>query len=186
MVREVVLVVGVLGGLQLYAADQPAPSAEPQRGSSTLSTQEEDSRDGRRVRVTTPTVLLRSSPEATLGLRVECLHPVGSRPEPKQCLVYVVHTAAGPKYSREHNTLFQVEADEKKVFDSNLSNFGANPDGNKLVEPLVGFWDFAIIKTLGSAHQVTFTLAGERIAGGQQTVDVLHEMVNYFAPRAGV
>ena len=177
----------VFGSLSSIAAGQPtSPQPTAAQGASTLVSQEEESSSGERVRVSTPTMMFRSSADGTLGLRLECLHPVGSRPEPDRCIVYVVHTGRGPKYSNQHNTAFTIEADGKKVFESALSNFGANQDGANVVEPLVGFWAFPLIKTLSEANELTFVLAGERMTVATASVAALREIVKYFSTPAGV
>jgi hypothetical protein len=179
--------------IAILAAFSSVVIAQPQSSTSTtvqgvgaLVVHEEESQSGRRVRVSTPTMPFRSRPDSTLSLYLECLHPVDSRPQPDRCIVYVFYTAREPKYSLEHNTSFAVEADGKKVLDSMLSNFGTKQDGANVVEPLLGFWAFLVVKAVSEAKELTFILAGERIAVGSSSLDALREMVKYFSAPTGV
>jgi hypothetical protein len=100
--------------------------------------------------------------------------------------VYVIHSAEEARYSHQHNTSFEIKADGKKVFKGTLSNFGTSQEGSLLVEPLIGFWDFNLVKSLALAEEVTFVLGGDKKPVEKGLRESLGQMVGYFQEKPGV
>ena len=148
----------------------------------TLTINEEtDPSGGRRVRVSTPIVRINDF-QGSLTLRLECLHPVGSRVPPDQCMVNVIHRDIQAKYSLQRTTRFQVGVNKTQVFDGKLTCYAARKEGPEVVEPLVGFWDYKLIKKLAGLQydKVEFLLEKDKIGVDQSCLAVLQDMVKYF------
>ena len=159
-----VLVAGVLLAAQWdrsTTAGEPVLTApEP----AVLTTSEEaNPAGGRRVRVSTPTVRINDF-QGSLTLRLDCMHPVERRAAPDQCLVNIIHRDIQAKYSLERSARFRISADNKMVFDGQLQNLGTRKEGPEVVEPLIGFWSFTLVKQLAASQNVAFlieTIPGE-------------------------
>ena len=175
---KLVPVLAAVFAVTVGASQGKAPT-EDSKSVGLVSAEEPDGK-GTRVRVSTPDLPIRSIATSKLTLRLECLHPTGSLTRPDRCLVYVVHWGKEAKYSLQHNTSFKVAVDGKNLLNASLSNYGANPDGSLLVEPLVGFWSFDLLLGVAAGKVVEFDLAGEKLEVPVAVLDGVREMAEHF------
>ncbi|HEU5181447.1 MAG TPA: hypothetical protein VFW45_11685 [Candidatus Polarisedimenticolia bacterium] len=157
-----------------------------------LTTQEEaNPNGGRRIRVSTPTVRI-SDFEGSFTLRLDCMHPVNARQAPDQCVINIVHRDIEAKYSLQRNVRFRVSLDDKLAFDGKLSNLGTHKEGPEVVEPLIGVWDYSLVKNLAASQKAAFLLEvvppspgsvpprPDKVSVDESCIGVLKQMVDYF------
>lgn len=183
------LLLTLLAGVLLASGWARTLAAPEENG---LTTQEEDNpAGGRRVRVSTPTVRINDI-QGSLTLRLDCMHPVGSKKAPDQCVINIIHRDIEAKYSLQRHARFRISADDRLAYDGKLSNLGTHKDGPEVVEPLIGVWDYSLVKKLVAAQKVAFLLEvvppspgsvpprPDKVSVDKGCIEALKLMVDYF------
>lgn len=144
-----------------------------------LHVKEEPFDEGTRMRVSTSEVVISSTPARTLNFHVECLHPVGKKETPSQCLIYMVVSSKELLYP-DHDTPFAVVIDGSAAFQRPFKNFKVLHDGDSIIEPLISFWQWDNMKAFAQAKAVQFKLANEVFDVPNEAITGLKDMVRYF------